>query len=226
MKALLLFLFAGAQVGAAAAGTFPSSSEVLDFSINWPSGLSLGEGHLKATLNQTGSWEFDFTAEAAFPGFPLKDEYKSAANADLCSASLSKEFRHGSRRSTETTSLSGHTATRKTNSGGKAEFTVGDCAKDALTFVYFVRRELSHGKVPAPQEVLFGARYTIQLTYQGSANIPVAGAPVVTDRMLLKGHGPASNFQAEIYFARDAARTPLLVKVPTALGPFSMELVH
>jgi hypothetical protein len=29
-----------------------------------------------------------------------------------------------------------------------------------------------------------------------------------------------------MYFARDAARTPLLVKVPFALGKFSMELVR
>ena len=227
MKALLLLLIAGASVqGAATGGSFPTGSEVLDYSINWPSGLSVGEGHLKATLNQTGSWDFDFTAEAAFPGFPLKDEYKASANSELCSSSLSKEFLHGSRKNTETTTFSGHTATRKTKSGGKAELTVPDCARDGLTFVYFVRRELSHGKVPAPQEVLFGARYNIQMTYQGSANIPVAGASVVTDRMLVKGRGPAANFQAEIYFARDPARTPLLVKVPTALGPFSMELMH
>lgn len=227
MKALLFLLLAGLPWPClAAVGTFPAASEVLDYAINWPSGLSLGEGHLKATLNQTGSWEFDFTAEAAFPGFPLKDEYKAAASSELCSANLSKDFRHGSRHNTETTTFSGHTATRKTSSGGKAELTVPDCAKDALTFVYFVRRELSHGKVPPAQEVLFGARYSIQLTYQGSANIPLAGASVVTDRMLVKGRGPASNFQAEIYFARDAARTPLLVKVPSALGPFSMELTR
>lgn len=225
MKALLLLLVAGAGLGAAT-GSFPTGSEVLDYSINWPSGLSLGEGHLKATLNQTGSWDFDFTAEAAFPGFPLRDEYKASANSELCSSSLSKEFTHGSHHNSESTTFSGHSATRKTKSGGKAELAVPDCAKDGLTFVYFVRRELSHGKVPAPQEILFGAPYSIQLTYQGSATIPVGGASVVTDRMLVKGRGPAANFQAEIYFARDPARTPLLVKVPSALGPFSMELVR
>jgi hypothetical protein len=29
-----------------------------------------------------------------------------------------------------------------------------------------------------------------------------------------------------MYFARDAARTPLLFKVPLAMGTFSMELVR
>lgn len=219
-------LLLGAAGLSGVTGTFPQASEVLDYSINWPSGLSLGEGHLKAVLNQLGSWDFDFTAEAAFPGFPLKDEYKSSANAELCSASLSKEFTHGSRHNTETTTFSGHTATRKTSSGGKAELNVGECAKDALTFVYFVRRELSHGKVPPSQDILFGARYAIQLTYKGSATIPAGGASVVTDRIAVKGKGPAADFQAEIYFARDPARTPLLIKVPSALGPFSMELVR
>jgi hypothetical protein len=42
----------------------------------------------------------------------------------------------------------------------------------------------------------------------------------------VNGKGPSANFQAEIYFARDPARTPLLIKVPSALGPFSMELVR
>lgn len=227
MKPLGLLLLASACLhGAAAGGSFPQASEVLDYSINWPSGLSLGEGHLKAVLNQTGSWDFDFTAEAAFPGFPLKDEYKASANSELCSASLSKEFRHGNRHSTESTTITGHTATRKTSSGGKADSTVADCAKDALTFVYFVRRELSHGKVPPTQEVLFGSRYAIQLAYKGSATLPEGGASVVTDRILVKGKGPVADFQAEIYFARDPARTPLLIKVPSALGPFSMELVR
>lgn len=230
MKTLTLLLLASSLTTGhglqGASGTFPTASEVLDYSINWPSGLSLGEGHLKAALNSFGGWDFDFTAEAAFPGFPLKDEYKSSANSELCSASLSKDFTHGSRHNNEKTTINGHTATRTTSSGGKAELSVSDCAKDALTYVYFVRRELSHGKMPAPQEVLFGARYAIQLSYKGSATIPANGTSVVTDLIAVKGRGPSADFQADIYFARDPARTPLLIKVPSALGPFSMELVR
>ena len=38
--------------------------------------------------------------------------------------------------------------------------------------------------------------------------------------------GPASSIKFEMYFARDAARTPLLIKVPLQMGTFAMEIVR
>ena len=38
--------------------------------------------------------------------------------------------------------------------------------------------------------------------------------------------GPASEMTADLFFAKDADRTPLLVQVPLAMGKFSMELVR
>jgi len=38
--------------------------------------------------------------------------------------------------------------------------------------------------------------------------------------------GPASETHLEILFARDAARTPLVMRSPFSLGTFSMELVR
>jgi hypothetical protein len=49
---------------------------------------------------------------------------------------------------------------------------------------------------------------------------------VDADRIIGKIKGPASEAQFEAVFARDAARTPLQIKVPLALGSFSMELVR
>jgi hypothetical protein len=48
----------------------------------------------------------------------------------------------------------------------------------------------------------------------------------VTDHVLVSIKGPKSDATAEIFFARDAARTPLLVKVPLSLGTVSVELVR
>ena len=36
------------------------------------------------------------------------------------------------------------------------------CAKDALTFLYYVRRELSQGRMPPQQTMFFGASYEIR----------------------------------------------------------------
>jgi hypothetical protein len=38
--------------------------------------------------------------------------------------------------------------------------------------------------------------------------------------------GPTSTIKFEMYFARDAARTPLLIRVPLQMGSFAMELVR
>jgi hypothetical protein len=38
--------------------------------------------------------------------------------------------------------------------------------------------------------------------------------------------GPASEFSFEIFYARDAARTPLLIKIPVSIGTVSLEMVR
>ena len=38
----------------------------------------------------------------------------------------------------------------------------------------------------------------------------------------VKGSASSSNF--ELFFARDAARTPLMVRIPSSLGTISLEL--
>ena len=45
------------------------------------------------------------------------------------------------------------------------------------------------------------------------------------DKLLVTAKGPASEINFEVYFLKDAARTPALVRVPLSLGAFTMELV-
>jgi hypothetical protein len=80
--------------------------------------------------------------------------------------------------------------------------------------------------VPAAQQFLFGGLYDISMVYTGPQIVKSGGRQAETDRLVCTVRGPQSTEQFEIYFARDAARTPLLVKVPLPLGSFSMELVR
>ena len=48
----------------------------------------------------------------------------------------------------------------------------------------------------------------------------------MTDRVVVFGKGPKSDFTFEILFARDAARTPLSIKIPVTVGTLSLELVR
>jgi len=113
-------------------------------------------------------------------------------------------------------------ARRKTVGGGSSDLSVPACAKDALTFLYFTRQEMGQGRVPLATTIVLGSPYEIRLEYKGEE--PVKGA--VSDRLASSVRGPASNVSLDILFARDPARTPLLVRTPLTLGTFSLELTR
>ncbi len=100
------------------------------------------------------------------------------------------------------------------------------CAKDALAYLYYVRRELGEGRLPPTQTVFFGSAYQIHLEFGGTQQIKIGDKPVEADRIQASLKGPSSDVNFEVYFLKDAARTPVLVKVPMSLGTFSMELVR
>ncbi|MBX9599484.1 MAG: DUF3108 domain-containing protein [Bryobacteraceae bacterium] len=204
--------------------------EILRYTINWPSGLSLGESQLRSTPNAEGGWSFEFTIDAAIPGFKIADRFTSTATSDLCTALLEKEYAHGRRSAREKTEIdqSRMSATRETlvSGGGKSEFATPACARDLLAFVHFVRRELAQGRVAPGQTLVFGAKYDVRLNYTGAQRVTANGEPVEADRMAASVKGPATDVNFEIFFSRDAARTPVLVRLPLELGVFTMELVR
>ena len=205
----------------------PASAESLRYSINWASGLSLGEATVRADKTKE-AWDFQVTLDASVPGFALRDAYHSAATVDLCSLELDKSFTHGNRKADEKTNFDqqNHTATRETNGGGKSDLSVSSCAKDALTFLQFARSELAQGRLAPQQSVVFGAPYNVRIEYTGAQKIKVGDQAVDADRILATVKGPTTDLTVEIFFARDAARTPLLAHIPLALGSFTVELIR
>jgi hypothetical protein len=216
-----------AEPAAAALTGFPFTDEALVYNIAWQQGVRLGQARLNAKHAASG-WAFDLDIDAGLPGFPVKDVYTSHTNSDFCSTDFTRQYQHGARkgREDETVDRSTEVATRVTAGGGRSEFPVPDCIKDALTLLYYARRELGQGRVPAAQPFLFGGMYDITMAYTGAATIPVAGVATLSDRVVCSVRGPQSSLDFEVYFARDPARTPLLVKIPMAVGTFSMELAR
>ena len=206
---------------------FPFTDEDLNYTVNWPGGLSLGEAHShakRAGLN----WNFSFNLDAGIPGFDVRDVYRSDATPDFCSVSFDRLTTHGSRKvaDKETIDRERRVAVRLTNSGGKSELAVPNCVKDALTYLFYAREELGQGRVPNPQQMLFGGLYQMNLSYAGAVMVTVSGKQEQSDEIACTVKGPNSIITFDMYFARDAARTPLLVKVPFAMGTFSMELIR
>lgn len=203
----------------------PFSSEGLHYTVNWPSGLSLGEGSMKA--GRSGSeWRFELSLDASIPGFTVLDSFRSTAAGDFCSTEFVKDSTHGKKKANETTTFdtSRRVATRETLKGGKSELQIPACPRDALGFLYYLRRELSQGRLPPPQTVYFGAPYQLRLEYGGALSVRANDRPYSADRIVAYMKGPASDLTFEMFFARDAARTPLVIRTPLAIGTFSMEL--
>jgi hypothetical protein len=211
---------------------FPFQNETLRYRVNWPGKVGLGDVTLSARKTGDGGWNFEMTASVGIPVVPIYDTYKSsAAGVGLCSSTLQREISHGARKVLEKTEFDqkANQATRQTvvpAGGGKNEFGIPTCARDALTFQYFARREMGQGKVPPAGKVFFGSGYDVKTVYTGAQDVQMAGKPVVTDHLNVSVKGPASEFTFEIFYARDAARTPLLIRIPVSVGTVSLELVR
>jgi len=223
--------------GAASAQTgFPFQNESLRYTINYSSGLSLGDATLSAHKTASG-WDLTVSVDAAVAGFHVKDRYTAAmwvnpTTKAYCSTELKREMLHDSKSSREKTTFDQekHTARRVTelpSDGGSTDLSTGPCARDAVTFAYFARKELGQGKMVPPEYVYFGSQYLIKQSYSGEQTITLADKkPAVTDHLVFSVHGPKSDFSVDVFYARDAARTPLLIKIPQTAGTLSMELVR
>jgi len=224
LTALCLIPAAPAQTG------FPFQNESLHYTINYSSGLSLGDANLSAHKSANG-WDFSVTVDASVAGFNVKDKFTSSNIAGYCSTEFERDTIHGAKTAREKTTFdqdkqTAHRQTEFPNDGGSSDLSTGPCGRDAITFLYFARKELGQGRVPPPQVVYFGSPYTVQQSYTGAQKITVDKKEEVTDHLVFTVKGPKSEFSVEVYYARDAARTPLLVKIPQAVGTLSMELVR
>jgi hypothetical protein len=224
-----VLVFSGLMLAGAPVAEPTLPNESLHYSVNWPSGLSLGEAALSASNAHDTSGEsmhFEFTLDAGIPGFAVSDKFRSIASGSFCSSEFQKTTSHGTKKvdDKETFDPSSGTVTRGTGSG-QSEINSNACAKDALTFLYFARQELSQGRIPPRQTVFFGAPYEIRLESAGTESLKIGTKSVDTDHVKASVDGPSSSISFDLFFLQDKARTLALVRVPLSLGIFSMELV-
>ena len=208
---------------------FPAFGESLHYTINWPSGLSLGEATLrsdhisdKAGGEKTNShWDSALDIDASVPGFVIRDHYESTAGNDLCSTRFEKKYTHGKHSTEERISFDQdqHTASRETvRAEEKTTFRISSCARDALTFIQFARKELAQGRLAPQQPCCWAPPMTCVSNITGTMTINVGDKKTEADRSSPRSEARQSNLTVEIFFARDAARTPLLAKVAARSG--------
>ena len=222
-------LLAQPAVVPASADGFPFAGETLEYKVKYASGIPLGDVRMTARRDPVKGWSFNFTLDASIPAFPIIDRFSAFDTLDLCSLRFSRSFDHGSRKAQEVTYVDRNraVAVRSTrNGGGLSEIPIGSCPHDALSFLYYLRREMAQGRKPASDLVLAGAQYNVSMVYVGQKSVERDKKKITADRVNFIIKGPKSETQVEILFARDAARTPLVVRSPFALGTISLELVR
>jgi hypothetical protein len=206
------------------------TADQLRYSVNWPSGLSLGEASLSqsraATAEGKEPAQLEFQLDASIPGFAISDLLHSRTDKAWCSVEFQKKLSHGSKKTDETLTFHADHVERKTRSGGASKIPIAGCGRDALTFLAFVRSELRAGRIPPGQKVFFGAAYDIRAEFGGTQMLRIGDSNEAADRILFSLKGPASQHSFEVFFARDAVRTPLLFRAPLPLGTFSLELLR
>ena len=122
---------------------------------------------------------FQFDLDAGVPGFAVSDRFRSDASGTFCSAEFQKTTSHGSKHVDDKETFDPNSGTVTRGSGdGQAEISANACGKDALAFLYFVRQELSQGRVPPRQTVFFGAPYEIKLDFAGTESVKIGNTSV------------------------------------------------
>jgi hypothetical protein len=147
---------------------------------------------------------------------------------DLCAQEFDRDTRHGTRKASDKSTFDYATGLmhRAPDGGAPTDLPIAShCAYDALGFVYAVRRELGQGRVMSPSQVFYGSPYSIRLEYLGALSVKLNEKAETADRVVVHLKGTGSETKFEILYRRDAARTPLLVKIPFSVGTLTMELV-
>ncbi len=226
----LAALLAQPAVVPASAEGFPFTDETLNYSLNFSTGFSIGKAHMIAATRPDPRMELQlFAGRLASRLTPSSTVSTLFADSDLCSLRFERSSEHGKRKAHEVTwfDRTRSVAVRATkDAGGLTEIPVGLCPHDALTFLYYLRRELGQGRMPPNDVVLAGAQYHVSMVYVGEKSIVLNKQQVVADQINFAVKGPASDVHLEIVFARDAARTPLVIRCPLTVGNFSLELVR
>jgi hypothetical protein len=209
---------------------FPFTDEALHYSMNWQSGLSLGDATLTAHHSAAG-WNFEVALDAGVPGFALADKYSSTTDTGICSQVLDRELSHAGKRISERTTFdqkagAAQRVTLFPEGGGKSTYDVASCARDAVAFSYYARIELGQGRVPSQQQILFGSPYSVRMEYTGAQNIKLDKKTEMTDKLTVSVKGPRSDFHFDVFYARDPARTPLRIVVPAPVGTLTLDLVR
>ena len=66
----------------------------------------------------------------------------------------------------------------------------------------------------------------MRFEYAGVQQVSVSQKSTEAERIQTTIKGPATDLTFDLFFARDAARTPVMARIPSPLGAFVVELMR
>jgi len=199
--------------------------ETLTYRVLWPSGVLLGEAVFQVSPRGK-ELNFQVTVEARLPQYRLSHSLDAVATQDgLCSLQFHQKAEQGPRRSEDSMEFdqAAHQA-RRIRSGQTTTASVPECARDPLTFVYYVRSQLAAGKPPGPGTAHWGRNFDVRVERVGSETLQVGGTRRPAEKFQVTYSTPTTERKFAVWFSTDAARRPLRFTVPTSLAEFTAEL--
>jgi hypothetical protein len=204
-----------------------SGGERLIYNLTWPSGLSLGEAVLQSS-RAGNEIHLEATVIADLPQHRVNYTFRAVADSQLCSIRFTQRIREGSSPARDDIlefDQQNHSVTG-TFRGRPLNAKTSACARDPLTFLYFLRRQLALGQTPvnaadtAASFYLWGD-YSVR---QQSAGAELGGKTRDGDSLRITYRGPEGEHSLDVWLRRDESRTPATVRMAFPLAVFSAEL--
>lgn len=205
-----------------------SNGETLVYKLLWPSGLSLGEAVLRASV-AGDEVRLTATVDAALPQHNVLYVFSSVSTQELCSLRFHQRVQEGARVWEETFEFDqGKHEVRRTRNGQSSVASVPPCARDPLTLLYHFRRQLAFQQLSLgtmqPGAFHLGADFAVRFEAIAPERMVLGTKVGEGDRFLVAYAGPGGENSFEVWIRPDAARVPVAAKVPFPLATFAAEL--
>ena len=203
----------------------PFEGEQLVYRLLWPSGIPLGEAVFEVSP-QGDQLHFDVSLEARLPQYRFNATFSSVAERDgLCSLQFHQKIEEGKQSSEESMEFDqkAHRVRRIRGRNTTTE-TIPECARDPLTFLYYLRSRAAAGQPVGSSRIHYGKEIALQLDRDGPGTVTIGGSRKQGEKLEVRFPARSGERTVEVWLSSDSARTPFLFTVPTALADFRGEL--
>ena len=198
------------------------------YKLLWPSGLSLGEAVLQASVVGK-EVRLSVTVDAFLPQRRLSYAFSAVATEELCSLRFRQRSQEGVRSQEETFEFDQEKhEVRRTSNGRSSVAPVPVCARDPLTLLYHFRQQLAFQQLSLgtikPGAFHLGADFSVRYEAVTPETVRLGTKAWEGDRFLVTYAGPNGENGLEVWIRPDPSRVPVAVKMQFPLATFAAEL--